>query len=362
MDDTGPVAGWEALVAALGEAGRRLAADTADLAPEEQADAYRALVRGLHNHLGRFEVDRDRPELVPFNGWRQKMFMDNPDFRYWVADIAGDRGYRIRGTVGDAAYLSITVYATRGPLEAEAVARIDSDDLDVAADGTFTVVVAPEAPADGGPWLRAPEGLGAVWVRHFHEDVRHDALGTCTIEPVDDPGPAPAVDPERLGRQLARLGRATTLLPAVWRGAMAQDLDPPNRIRPWAEMVGGAAFTEPDIGYLRGGWRLGSGEALVIEGELVGCRYWNALLHSRFLTSLDHRSRPVSITGSRAQVVDGRYRLVLADRPPPPGTGDWLDTEGRGTGIVVLRFLHPVGEPPVPETSVVPVGDLAAPA
>ncbi len=356
----GPIDGWRALVAALGEAGERLAADTADLPPEEQADAFRSLVRGLGNQLGRFETDRERPELVPFNGWRQKMFMDNPDFRYWVADITGDRAYRIRGTVGDAAYVSVTVYTTSGPLEAVATARIDSDELAVGPDGTFELIVAPEAPSDGATWLPAPEGPGAVWIRHFHDDVHQETLGWCSIEPLDDPGPAPRLQPARLARQLGRLGRAATLLPAVWRGAMTEDLARPNEIRHWTEMVGGAAFTEPNIGYLRGGWQLGADEALVIEGDLCPCRYWNVLLYSRFLNSLDHRSRPVSLTGHRARVDGGRYRLVLAAQAPPEGHGPWLDTEGRSTGIVVFRFLHPEGEPPLPQATVVRLADLAA--
>ena len=99
---------WSELVDSLGEAGARLAAITEDLGPVEAADGYRALLRALNNQLGRFEVDRERPELVPFNGWREKFFMDNPDFRYWVADVRDDRRYRITGTVGDAAYQSIT--------------------------------------------------------------------------------------------------------------------------------------------------------------------------------------------------------------------------------------------------------------
>ena len=102
---------WAAFVEGLRLAGERLAADTAALGPAERVDGYRALLRGLANQLGRFEVDRERPELVPFNGWRQKMFLDNPDFRYWVADIRPDRRYRITGAIGDAVYQSVTAYA-----------------------------------------------------------------------------------------------------------------------------------------------------------------------------------------------------------------------------------------------------------
>src|SRR5262245_10117018 len=122
---------WTAFVDGLRAAGERLAADVADLDPAEQADAFRALLRGLNNQLGRFEVDRERPELVAFNGWREKMFLDNPDFRYWVADIRDDQRYRITGAVGDAVYISVTAYNASGSLDAAASARIDSDAMSI---------------------------------------------------------------------------------------------------------------------------------------------------------------------------------------------------------------------------------------
>ena len=103
-----PADAWRAFVAGLAEAGERLARRTEPLERDEQADGFRALLRALHNQLGRFEVDRERPELVPFNGWRQKFFMDNPDFLYWVADVRSDRRYRVQGTRGDAAFVSLT--------------------------------------------------------------------------------------------------------------------------------------------------------------------------------------------------------------------------------------------------------------
>ena len=96
------VAAWTALVDGLRDAGDRLARDTAPLDAVEQADAFRALLRAMGNLLGRLEVDRERPELVAFNGWRQKFLMDNPDLRYWVADVRPDRRYRITGNRGDA--------------------------------------------------------------------------------------------------------------------------------------------------------------------------------------------------------------------------------------------------------------------
>lgn len=350
---------WDAFVDGLREAGERLATEVADLDPEEQADGYRALVRSLNNQLGRFEVDRERPELVPFNEHRSKMLMDNPDLRYWVADIRDDRRYRITGSVGDAVYQSITAYASTGTLDAAAGSRIDSDDLPVDADGGFTVTVSPDAPGDGRAWLRLPPGAKVLWVRQFHHDAARDRLGWCRIDPLDRPAPPPAINAERFAHHLTRLGRGVAAVPALQAAATRDDRERPNQVRRWTEMAGGAAFTEPGIHYLRGSWALEPDEALVIEGEAVPSRYWNVLLYSRFLNSLDHRSRPVSRTDGTARLVDGRYRFVLAPRDPGPA-GDWLDTEGRPFGLVVLRFLQPEREPALPTVRRCRIDDLTA--
>lgn len=356
QDRPDPAGEWSALVEGLRVAGERMRADTAGLSLEEQADGYRALLRGLNNNLGRFEMDRKRPELVPFNGWREKMLMDNPDFRYWVADIDDDGAYRITGKRGAARYLSITVYRSGGTLEAGAVARLDSDSIAFDADGGFTVTVSRERTAEGD-WLALPEGASSLWVRHFHGDASTDALGDCRIEPLEPPAPDPYIDPARFAHRVQRLGRSMATLPKLLAGSTKADLQAPNEVRRWTEMTGGAAFTEPNIHYLRGAWNLADDEALVIEGSLPVCRFWNVLLYSRFCNSLDHRSRRVSFTDSTARTVDGRYRFVVAASDPGDDS-DWLDTEGRPFGLFVLRFLQPDAEPAMPTVRQCRLADL----
>ncbi|HEU5028274.1 MAG TPA: hypothetical protein VFV01_25400 [Spirillospora sp.] len=342
---------WADMVDALAAAGRRLHDATSGLDAGERADGYRALLRGLHHQLARFEVDRERPELVPFNGWRQKFFMDNPDTRYWVADVRGDRQYRITGRTGDAVYTSVTAYSG-GSGAVTAAARIDSDHLDLGPSGEFSLLVGGTRPR-AGAWLPLPEGNGQLWVRQFHDDVAADRHGRCVIEPVTAPEPPPPIEAGRFAHQLRRLAKTVEMMPVVF--AAVEDQVEPNTVQHWTEMTGGAAYTEPGIHYLRGAWRLEPGEALVIEGETVPCRHWNALLYSRYLNSLDHRHRPVSLTGAGATIRDGRYRIVLAAEDPRAAIGsdaDWLDTEGRPTSLVVLRWLHAESPPSLPRTRV----------
>lgn len=336
-DDTREQAhAWEAFASALQTAGRRLTELTAGLPAWEQADGQRALVRALHNQLGRFEVDRDRPELVQFNGWRQKFFMDNPDFLYWVADLNPERRYRVRGNAGEAAYVSLTAYRSDEG-KVRAVERFDSDTLGLDSSRDYDVTV-------GG----SPANPINLWVRHFHGDVHKERTGWCSIEPLGEMPKPPVIEPARFAHQLRRLAATLEGLVPVFAAAAKADAASPNTLRAWSEMTGGAVYTEPGISYLRGGWQLADDEALVIEGRAPPCRYWNILLYSRFLNSLDHRHRRVSATNATARLVDGRYRFVLASRDPGLASGDWLDTEGRPFGIVVMRFLQPSSEPELP--------------
>jgi hypothetical protein len=351
---------WTELADGLRKAGRQLAESTAGLDDAERTDGYRALVRGLNNLLGRLEIDPDRPELVAFNGWRQKFFMDNPDYRYWITDVRDDRGYRITGNVGDSVYQSITVYSGTGIADAAAVARIDTDDLAVDATGGFTLDLSPRAGAAPGR-CTLPTGATSVWVRYIHNHSRPDRDGWCRIDTLDSPAEAPVPDPARFPRELSRLGKFVAHLPQAFQLAVAADAAAPNTVRHWSAMAGGAAFTEPGIHYLRGAWRLSADQALVIDGELSPCRHWNIVLYSRFLNSLDHRHRVVSRTAASSTVIDGRYRFVLAGRDPGVRDHDWLDTEGRTFGLFVLRFLQSEAEPSLPDLRVVPIDELGDP-
>ena len=69
--------GW----AQLADGVRKAAAQIDRLAPQDHADGHRALLRALNNRLSRIENDGGPPELEPFNGWREKFFMDNPNYR-----------------------------------------------------------------------------------------------------------------------------------------------------------------------------------------------------------------------------------------------------------------------------------------
>jgi hypothetical protein len=351
-----PLVAWQKLVASLDAAGRRIEEATTTLDAAERADGFRALARALANQLGRLEIDDAKPELQPFNLWRQKFFMDNPDCLYWVAEIAKGGRYRIDGVARGAVFTSVNVYAGSG-LKAQTVARVTSDELARDGDGRFRLTLGGEADDADGQWAPIPDGANMVWVRQFYDDpAKRD--GTCSIVRLDPTPPPPAIEPARFARRLAGMANTLDVASMVIANGSARDAEVENGIREWAEMQGGAVYTEPGIHYQRGAWRLAPGEALVIEGEAVAARHWSVLLYSRFLNSLDARNRQVSLTGPRVVTDAGgrRFRLVIAGEDP--GVPNWLDTEGRSFGIFVIRWLQPSTTPALPTTRVVSIADL----
>lgn len=351
-----PFAAWEAMVASLASAGQRMREATSDLSAEERADSVRALVRALSNQLGRLEVDDARPELAPFNLWRQKFYMDNPDCFYWVAEIAKGGTYRIRGNARSAVFTSVNVYAGTS-LETQTVARITSDELELDGEGGFVLTLGGEEADAVGQWLAIPEGANMVWVRQFYDDPA--AMdGRCAIERIDSVAAPPIIQPARFARRLAGMGvTLDTASRVMGRAGSTKDTEPRNGIREWSEMQGGAVYTEPGIHYQRGAWDLQPGQALLIEGKVVEARHLSVLLYSRFLNSLDYRNRQVSLTRPRTHVEpDGRFRIVIAGENP--GVPNWLDTEGRPFGLFVIRWLQPETVPELPVARLVSIADL----
>ncbi|MGE0623459.1 MAG: DUF1214 domain-containing protein [Pseudomonadales bacterium] len=345
---------WQSLVDNLAEAGSRMEAATRALSAEERADGFRALARALSNQLGRLEVDDASPELAPFNLWRQKFYMDNPDCLYWVAEIARGGCYRIDGVARNAVFTSVNVYAGSS-LEAQTVARITTDELECDADGRFTLTLGGDPDAAAGQWVEIPAGANLVWVRQFY-DQPEQMDGSCAITRLDDVPAPPIVEVERFAKRLGITAATIRQSSKVLARGAESEAELPNAIREWSEMQGGAVYTEPGIHYQRGAWQLEPGQALVIEGAPVAARHCSVLLYSRFLNSLDYRNRTVSLTGPRVQLDNsGRFRIVLAGEDP--GVANWLDTEGRRYGHFVIRWLQPASTPALPTVRVV---DLAA--
>ena len=299
-------------------------------------------------------ADADRPRFVDIVGPYRKWGGDNPDAFYQYAPIDPSRTYVVRGRRGDAVYLSLTVYGgpSDGHYSERIVGWVNDRALDLAADGSFTVVLSPE-PHEGA-WIRLePDAVCAI-TRDYLVDPVGGRRATWAIEAVGAP-PTRRDDDADLARRLRAaltwLRDQSTIVPIP--------LGAPNSVdEPYPVPTQTFGWAAGDAAYAMGSFDLADDEALVIEGSSPPCAFWNACLWNQFLHSYDYAYERVSLNGGQVDYEpDGSWRLVIAGRDP--GHPNWISTAGHPRGRIWFRWFLPEVTPARPRTRVVSISDLA---
>lgn len=359
MTDDRLAESFQRLLDGLAESGKSIESQLADAPVEARADAYRALLRVLTSNLGKLDADPRFPLPVHVNPPNQKWFLDNPDGITWHCAIDPTQRYRLWGRLGAAAYTSFCTYEGKGDGLATKTTAFRTDrEIPIGLGGSFDLTLSPES-SDDPAHIRLEPGTGQLWVRQLFDDIDHAEPGYFHIENLSPETPPPAVDAERVGGGMRRLGRSLPMLTLAMLGAyrMQTSGHPVNHVRVWTEMRNGAVFTSSDVEYFLGSFALGEGERLVVRGRMPPCRHWNVVMYSRVLNSLEHRYRSTSLTGGRlVKDADGSYAIVVAHERPL-GAANWLDTEGRSEGLLVFRVTGAETPAELPEARVVAKGE-----
>lgn len=357
MSEDDVKAGWDALIEGMATAVERMDTLTEGLDAAERADGFRVLARTMGAVHEALEMDRVRPTPIPHNLPQNKFLMDNPDGKYWTFELDPAQRYRLSGNLGAAAYTAIAIYRVgQNWHDTEVCANINGSDLVTDGNGDFSLLLGGDNPGTGN-WLALDHDVRTVWIRQFFNDVHNEQPSHFAIANLNPNAPPPLPDDALLARRLAVAGRKMKSMTSAIRHAGEHELSLGNHVRVWSEMLGGAVFTSSDIWYQRGAWDLGVDEALVLEGAAPPAQFWNIVLYSRFLNSLDHRNRTVSLTGPKIETdAKGGYRLVIAGTDPR--SANWLDTEGRGVGMFALRWVCPETRPDLPTARVIKLADL----
>ena len=335
---------------------------------EGQAETELELLEGLRV-LGRatalcselsLDVDAESPWFFPMNGPVRLIGGPNPDGEYYLSMIDGHHRYRVRGGRGSSAYLGFQVLAGVGLTPRHMAAYISDYDLQLAADGSFAFVLAPERPTDaelgGDPWVAIPDDASAVVVREYIGDRRVEVPAALTIEPLDAPG-RPALPTDALvGEQMTGMAWTIAKLTTLHQTIKPELLDQPNEL---VTARGGRARCRG----LHAGQPLHDRHVPTHAGPGAGPRAraaGHALLerHAREHLARVHRPRRrrSSITNAAAvRGAGGRVRIVAAGEDPH--VENWIDTGGRHRGFLVLRWLDNPDPPPV-TTRVVRIDEL----
>lgn len=270
----------------------------------------------------------------------------NPDGRYLLAMIRGDRGYRVTGTRGTTAYLGVQVLAGTGMTPRRMAAYVS--DTDMKLDGgrlalVFSATEPSRAELDGAQWVPIPEDATSIVVREYIADAHTEHPATLHIDPLTTSQPPQKVSDDEAAEQFTAMAWTIMKLTTLHRTIKPELMQQPNTLVTSEAADLGEADTTPDNLYMLGTFALGDDESLVLEFEPPDTRYWNITLENIWHECLEPRRRHSSVTNKGVTPdADGMVRVAVGAKNS--GHGHWLDTGGRHRGFVVFRWLdnpHP---------------------
>jgi hypothetical protein len=295
-------------------------------------------------------------------GLDSKIGFDNPDNIYEVAKINPTHEYRVTGRCGTAQFLEFSVsVGFPGVVQTpRTVAKLDTTELDIGADGTIEMFVGGE-PRERNWFALEPDATSFLVRQVFGEWRADDVPGDFRIERVGGEGEStPPLTPDVVAERLHRTAEFVETQTRYWvdytRGLY--DRIAPNTFE--APGLQGRELVHVNAArafFCWGLYDLARDDALVVEIEAPPeATYLGFHLVNYWLQSLDFVSRPTSRNARQAHVdTDGLIRFVLAHSDP--GVRNWLDVGGHPRGGALFRAALTTTAPQ-PSAKVVPFNEV----
>ena len=286
-------------------------------------------------------ADTGRPRFVDIVGPYKKWGGDNPDAFYQYAPIDPNRTYRVRGTRGDAVYLSLTVYGgpDDGHYSERIVGTINDRDLTFDADGNFELDDRPRRATTARTSSSSPTPCARS--RATTSPSRTSGRRTeWRIEAVDPP-PDAARRPTRISR-VGSARRSTWLRdqandrPAAARRTRTRS----TRRTPSPQQTFG--WAAGDAAYAMGRFELEAGQSLELRGRSPECAFWNMVLWNPFLHTYDYAYERVAINGEQVDYEDDGSWVDRRSRRTITGHPNWVSTQGTRTRADLVPLVPAV--------------------
>ncbi|MFA9409710.1 MAG: DUF1214 domain-containing protein [Deltaproteobacteria bacterium] len=401
-DETTPSqAAWNLFADQLKEVGEKIVGPIGARSPRERADGFRYLAALIASgHELEMEADRAHPVLARAFTPIRSFVGDGPDTLYHDAKLDESLSYEFTIRRGDDIFFSIVVYASDDDGMRSMTSFLIDKDIVFEEDGGDQVAaihISAERPEGAKNWLKLEAKEPFIMTRqYFPECVIEVDKGKyraaiMNIECVDDVPPPTQYAVEDLSAGLGRLiafmhdtvdaGLGVSAI--VGMSNIEYDNDAhstPTRIGADGQLaveeeeheeytsdevfdmidpkVVANNLPGPGIGYSGVSFKIADDEAILIEGTDVPCRYWSCQIFDNYLQAGDYRHYPVAINNRQVVYDEGGSFRIYASRENP-GVKNWVSTEGRRRGQVVLRTL--LAETDLfPEMSVIKLADIPA--
>jgi hypothetical protein len=357
INDAALKASWESFCEELKAAGDLIFRDTTPVHDIDRAKGLRLLARNISLAL-QFKLENNNPELPELLRYfdpLRKQGGDNTDALYVGAPIDGRHTYRIRGQRGTARYFAITVLEDGNtPWGGAVVGTLFGDQVEVAPDGSFEVVLSPDEHP--GNWIRTTPGSWRVTVRQFFADWENEAPMTARIDLEGDPVVDPEFSVAAIVGGLAESVRWVRESTRYWADMLDKWQARPNQFLSYRQLDDNAIDATPGGEPLICYWRVPKDEALLITVQPPAADYWSVEFGNYWWETMDYRYRLCS-TNCHHAVLEENGELLLVVAHEDPGVPNWLDPSGHLEGYVTVRWIGSDSYP-APACRQVKVDDL----
>jgi len=354
----GSLPSWEDQIKLLLPVGQKLLDNWArpNLTEEEKQDQYTLGLAMLSNaYLGHVFMDPKRPMWVPLWNIAYNQGGPNPDYMYGWTEVDPDGVYRVSGLRGTNRFTELSqmnrrLYRSLDQPRGSAPITNDLDQLNIGADGYFSVILSGERPPGyTGDWWKLGPDTQAILLRRCATDWRNEVDSKLAIERLDPVDTATWVDTSKRFSELAEwitgmIFFMTDLVKWYREHHPTNGLELSKKVA----QLGGL----PNQFYYDGIYEIDDNEALVVEVPLPKTsRYWQILVADDRFCTVDWVNRQSSLNDKQARLdTDGKLRAVVSKHDP--GVPNWLDKEDNKWGILQMRFNKASDAPAVKVTRV----------
>jgi hypothetical protein len=320
---------------------------TIDTSPFVRDDADRTLGRQFLRTVVNWSLavalnlDPEHPMMQLLPDPETRLGFNNPDNLYYVARVTDTGTYRIsgqRGTSIGLMVLALQELPGNGDGSGVTTAFLTGDDLELDANGSYSITLGVERPAVGN-WLPLAPGTDNLLVRFTFQDWTRERPGSIAIERLDvaDLGRARMTRDDDAAAVLDDAARSIELQAQFYRdqgllvtALPANTMIPPRQAR--GEGVHAAQWNSS------GPFDLADDEALVVTiKDAPHSRYHDTMVADPWLNTLEFVEHQAGLNRAQARVdADGFLRYVVSAHDP--GVPNWLDTTGQRHGILFSRW------------------------